>query len=284
MRSIPASSGSGLPHAPRSQRRTLCAGAIGVAVDARAAWADPPRGYTVRDQIVLPYAGLFAYRVGRRSRLFDASGVLLARAGDDFADVHPVRGVGHASIIISLDGSVLEEVFRGRRSLRAEMFSRGWTPGSARLQLLAHRLRREDADRLAQDETLLEVAQAVIQAAAAPPPADDLRTVDRARQIIHAHAADRLSLPQVAAAAGVSANYLTHAFRRTLGQPLHQYQLGLRLARSLVELPHCEDLARLALDLGFSSHSHFTTAFRQRYGLSPSAWRAGQRPSGRCRA
>jgi AraC-like DNA-binding protein len=33
-------------------------------------------------------------------------------------------------------------------------------------------------------------------------------------------------------------------------------------------------LSRLAADLGFSSHSHFTAAFRRHYGNSPAAARA----------
>jgi hypothetical protein len=50
---------------------------------------------------------------------------------------------------------------------------------------------------------------------------------------------------------------LTTAFRRTEGVPLHRYLTQLRLAQALVELPHASDLTALALDLGFSSHSHF---------------------------
>jgi AraC-like DNA-binding protein len=34
-------------------------------------------------------------------------------------------------------------------------------------------------------------------------------------------------------------------------------------------LGRCDDLTRLSLDLGFSSHSHFTAAFRQAYGRTP---------------
>ena len=39
----------------------------------------------------------------------------------------------------------------------------------------------------------------------------------------------------------------------------------------------------LSLDLGFSSHSHFTTSFTQAYGRSPSEFRQAvlQRPAGR---
>ena len=41
------------------------------------------------------------------------------------------------------------------------------------------------------------------------------------------------------------------------------------LARALDLLPRCDDLTTLSLDLGFSSHSHFTAAFRQTYGRTP---------------
>jgi AraC-like DNA-binding protein len=33
------------------------------------------------------------------------------------------------------------------------------------------------------------------------------------------------------------------------------------------------DLTRLALDLGYSSHSHFTDAFRRSFGVTPSTAR-----------
>jgi AraC-like DNA-binding protein len=33
------------------------------------------------------------------------------------------------------------------------------------------------------------------------------------------------------------------------------------------------DLTRVALELGFSSHSHFSAAFRSQFGLSPSLLR-----------
>lgn len=48
---------------------------------------------------------------------------------------------------------------------------------------------------------------------------------------------------------------------------------GTCLARALDLLPQYDDLTALGLDLGFASHSHFTTAFRQVYGRSPSEFR-----------
>jgi AraC-like DNA-binding protein len=68
---------------------------------------------------------------------------------------------------------------------------------------------------------------------------------------------------------GVSPVYLTQVFQQVEAVPLYRYQLRLRLARALDLLGHYEDLTMLGLDLGFSSHSHFSAAFRQAYGQSP---------------
>ncbi len=91
-----------------------------------------------------------------------------------------------------------------------------------------------------------------------------------------------LSLSDVGQAVGASPAYLTDVFRREEGVALHQYLTHLRLARALAELPHADDLTVLALDLGFSSHSHFSAVFRRVFGLTPSRFREttrqGQHP------
>jgi len=57
------------------------------------------------------------------------------------------------------------------------------------------------------------------------------------------------------------------------GVPLYRYQLRLRLARALDLIAQYDDLSALGLDLGFSSHSHFSAAFRAVYGRTPSEFR-----------
>jgi AraC-like DNA-binding protein len=49
----------------------------------------------------------------------------------------------------------------------------------------------------------------------------------------------------------------------------------LRLRASLEAIAERSlDLTSVALDHGFSSHSHFTAAFRREWGMTPSDWRA----------
>ena len=83
----------------------------------------------------------------------------------------------------------------------------------------------------------------------------------------------RWTLAEIAAEVGGSPVYLTQVFQQVEGLPLYRYQLRLRLARALDLLPDCEDLTALGLELGFSSHSHFSAAFRETYGRSPSEFR-----------
>jgi len=97
--------------------------------------------------------------------------------------------------------------------------------------------------------------------------------VDRAKIVLMRDLARRWTLADVASEVGVSPVYLTQSFQQVEGLPLYRYQLRLRLARALDLLSEYEDLTALGLELGFSSHSHFSAAFQQAYGRSPSEFR-----------
>src|SRR5438093_13458396 len=101
--------------------------------------------------------------------------------------------------------------------------------------------------------------------------------IRRTKEFLDARFTERLHLTEVADAVGASPAYLTDVFRRFEGISLHRYLTQLRLARALVELPHAEDITTLALDLGFSSHSHFTLAFRRAFRCTPSQFRGAPR-------
>jgi AraC-like DNA-binding protein len=58
-------------------------------------------------------------------------------------------------------------------------------------------------------------------------------------------------------------------FQQVEGLPLYRYHLQLRLTRALDLLGDHSDLTDLALDLGFSSYSHFSAAFKRAYGQTP---------------
>jgi AraC family transcriptional regulator len=99
------------------------------------------------------------------------------------------------------------------------------------------------------------------------------RLVDRVKLVLASDLMRRWTLAEIAAEVRGSPVYLTQVFQQVEGLPLYRYQLRLRLARALDLLGQYDDLTALSLDLGFSSHSHFSAAFREAYGRSPSEFR-----------
>jgi transcriptional regulator GlxA family with amidase domain len=58
------------------------------------------------------------------------------------------------------------------------------------------------------------------------------------------------------------------------GTSIYDYVLRERLARTLEAVLDCgDDLTMIALDAGFSSHSHFTARFKSVFGCAPAALR-----------
>ena len=99
------------------------------------------------------------------------------------------------------------------------------------------------------------------------------KLIVRTKAYLEAELAHPIRLGDIGSAVGASPVYLTQVFRAVEGVPLHRYLTQLRLARALVELPHANDLTQLALEVGFSSHSHFSARFRRSFGTTPSQFR-----------
>ncbi|MEP6730962.1 MAG: helix-turn-helix domain-containing protein, partial [bacterium] len=98
------------------------------------------------------------------------------------------------------------------------------------------------------------------------------KLVDRAKLVLSGDLSRRWTLAEIASEVRVSPVYLTQVFQQVEAMPLYRYQLRLRLARALDLLGRYDDISTLSMDLGFSSHSHFSSAFRQTYGRTPAAF------------
>jgi AraC-like DNA-binding protein len=95
-----------------------------------------------------------------------------------------------------------------------------------------------------------------------------------AQSFLANHCTEPVSLERLAAALRTSPFHLSRIFREQTGKTVHRYLSDLRLSRALelIADPHT-DLARVAIDVGFATHSHFTEAFHATYGEPPSALR-----------
>lgn len=98
--------------------------------------------------------------------------------------------------------------------------------------------------------------------------------VEAAKAILGATFRENLRLPELSAALGVTPGRLCRVFRGVAGTTLHHYRDQLRLRTALEALAEPQaDLTELALELGYSSHSHFSHRFRRAFATRPSAFR-----------
>lgn len=104
--------------------------------------------------------------------------------------------------------------------------------------------------------------------------ADHAERTEAAKAYLAVHMAENISLEDVAGVANASPFNFARIFQRQTGLPIHRYLTLLRLRASLELIASNDsDLTSVALDLGFSSHSHFTDVFRREFGETPSDFR-----------
>lgn len=97
---------------------------------------------------------------------------------------------------------------------------------------------------------------------------------EAARERVARHFDRSESLDDVARDLGCSVGHLCRVFREQTGGTLHAHrdELRLRAAFDALQDPSRRP-SQLAHELGYASHSHFTAAFRRRFGRPPSRLR-----------
>ncbi|HEY1447442.1 MAG TPA: AraC family transcriptional regulator [Caulobacteraceae bacterium] len=88
------------------------------------------------------------------------------------------------------------------------------------------------------------------------------------------HPEEEHSLEEMAAQAGVTPSHFCRIFKKANGVSPHQYVMKAKLDRAQELITNSDaSLALIANSLGFNSQSHFTRAFRQFTGRTPSDFR-----------
>ncbi|AZC96137.1 AraC family transcriptional regulator [Pseudomonas chlororaphis] len=95
----------------------------------------------------------------------------------------------------------------------------------------------------------------------------------KARDYLHTHAQQDISLDELGAVCGVDRFRLTRAFKAAYGLPPHAYLVQLRLAKARRLLARGAQPAEVAMALGFADQSHMGRWFVRAYGLTPAAYR-----------
>ena len=131
-------------------------------------------------------------------------------------------------------------------------------------------------DRNEIDEGALRVFDRVLHATRVAAKTDRMRdAVEWVKRTIASAPSRSVSLRALARETGSSPFHLCRAFTRTTGMTITAFRHSLRVRLALDRLrDRSADLTTVALDLGYASHSHFTSVFRRHVGMTPSQYRA----------
>ncbi|MBL8114134.1 MAG: helix-turn-helix transcriptional regulator [Acidobacteria bacterium] len=253
-----------------------------------------------RNNVLLMRHGTFSKHFGRRRVTADANQSTFFSKGSTYRISHPAdcgdRGTVFtvaprilADIVRELDPTVDEHpgrpfpfvtgpcepaIFWRHRELVMKLEGKApiepfWADATA-LQLVADVL-----------EAAFQQHGSPRRAARSGTDADHAERAEEARSVLASRFRERITLDELSRAVNASPFHLARVFQRRTGVPIHRYLTRLRLRASLESLASgADDLTALALDLGFSSHSHFTDAFRREFGRTPSEVRASKEALG----
>jgi AraC-like DNA-binding protein len=250
-----------------------------------------PQGH----EIVLTRAGAFQRKDAHGAFLADPNQILFYNQGQPYDISHPVGGRDYTTVFI-FNPSLLIEIMRiyepEVENNPYRVFPRSHFTFATPLQMLQYRLLRADKnyiDPLEMEEQIMTAAGEIIHALYQARPTQERRSspktlrahadqIQAVRTFLNAHVQSSMQLERISSAVHLSPYHLCRVFKQNTGMTLHQYLMRLRLfnaAEYILESPKTR-LDLIALEYGFSNHGNFSTAFRQTFGISPSALRSKQ--------
>ena len=96
----------------------------------------------------------------------------------------------------------------------------------------------------------------------------------RALDYIEEHIERDFGLDELAGLLDMTPHYFCRSFRKSVGTPPYRYLITRRIERAKELLAATDrEITEIALEVGFSSHSRFTTTFRRFVGHAPRTYR-----------
>lgn len=237
--------------------------------------------YSAQFAIVAIYAGAFDGWYRGASHTHVAGAISLKEPGEVHRGlrVHApftIQGAMFSHAMVASAAAALG--LRGPVSFQAASYARGHR--ATRLAFAMHEaLTRADASEL---ERATLVAETLAEILGAARDVRATRAVRLARAFLHDALADKVTLDDLAAHAGLDKFHLVRAFRAEVGVPPYEYLTHARVAAARLLLERGARVAEAAHAVGFYDESQLHRHFRRIIGITPGQFAKSfqHRPSG----
>lgn len=136
-------------------------------------------------------------------------------------------------------------------------------------------------------EKIYGLLREYIKAGESPPPGESrpgtallAEKLMKAKELVDRHEGRRLTIADISRKCFLNDQQLKTGFIEMFGVSLGQYQVMKRFEKALRLLNETDDAIHdIAAQVGYEEESSFTSGFRERYGMTPAAWRERIRSS-----
>jgi AraC-like DNA-binding protein len=232
--------------------------------------------------IVLPLSGLFSKHDAPGRHVVGTPSHAVFFAADTPYRIGFPGGIGDRAISLRF-GEALAPEWLDPRGDGGALASNALLPAKAMMlrNLLWTRLERTEPDEFEAEALGLDLLKMSLTSVRSGSPglrpqaqARRTRALERVKEAVALAPARKWNVAKLAGIANLSPFHLCHVFREAVGTSIYDYVLHERLAQTLdAVLDGEDDLTTIALDAGFTSHSHFTARFRGFFGCTPVALR-----------
>src|SRR5215831_12716276 len=220
--------------------------------------------------------GSFSETINGRTQLCDRLSLFIRPAEEVHSNEYDSAGT--RCLIVGLEQKWRDSVTPLSIALDRPRASRSATIAALGLRLHREFKLADEASALSIEGLVLELLAQVVRCSTPHSGSKPPAWLNQAEDFLHAHFSDSLALRETANRVGVHPVHLARVFRRYHKCTIGEYVRNLRIEfaqRQLAMSP--APLAEIAVAAGFCAQSHFSTAFKRQFGLTPAEYRAAIR-------
>ncbi|MDP9606710.1 helix-turn-helix domain-containing protein [Variovorax sp. NFACC27] len=183
------------------------------------------------------------------------------------------RATARIPVIFVTSSSSVEERLTGLREGAVDYILKPFEPAEVLARVAVHLAL---ASCRHQAQACMEEAESALEHAKGEPAADhaDRVLAQAVERLVRSDLANVPALPALAASVGTHEKRLSRVFKEQTGRTVFEFAREARLAEAQRLLVNSAlSVEEVALAVGFSGAANFSTAFRERFGTTPTAFR-----------
>ncbi len=220
--------------------------------------------------------GIFSETVGNRTHTRGPSMLIFHPPYEEHSD--SFQRLGGSCFNIQVDNSLLGHAREHGLRLEGSSHFQGGLLLSLSMRLYHEARRQDDLSDLVIEGLVLEILAEASRSQYCFSEGKPPRWLERAREIIHAHFSERLSLAGIAESVGIHPVHLARSFRQYYHCTVGDYVQRTRIEFTCRKISASDaTLAEISSAAGFFDQSHFAKTFKQLTGMTPGKYRESVR-------